>query len=217
MSARPVVRKRCFADQAERSTQRHCPWSGRWARQGSNLRPLGCKASRPGRTAALPASRLRSTIPPLTWCIIGDRSFAPRLIPRQDPATCAICIRPADPFKGSRGAGCPGAASCIDGAASAAVGRTSAHIRHRRGDGAHSLPSARPGRSAPRRAGGKGGAVAWMITRRGGRPRCAGSLGSPTVHRLHDRSKTVVRGHVPLGRRCRCIRRQRRSPRTAGS
>ena len=43
----------------------------------------------------------------------------------------------------------------------------------------------------------KGGAVAWMITRRGGRSRCAGSLGSPTVHRLHDRSKTVVRGHVP--------------------
>jgi len=59
MSARPVVRKQCFADQAERSTQHHCPWSDRWARQGSNLRPLGCKRSRRRRRRPLPATTVR--------------------------------------------------------------------------------------------------------------------------------------------------------------
>ena len=65
-----------------------------------------------------------------------------------------------------------------------------------RGDGAQSSPSARTGGSAPRRAGGKGWGHGVDDHPPRGRPRSTGSLGSPTVHRLHDRSKTIVRGHV---------------------
>jgi hypothetical protein len=57
-------------------------WSGWWARQGSNLRPLGCKRGEQHRTMPLPAITLPEDVAVVALSHPVRRRVAPRMVPR---------------------------------------------------------------------------------------------------------------------------------------